>query len=140
MGRIKNKLSLCLVHSSHCCLTTAGLQMCIRENEGCPHNSRLARSIKGTPKFDSQNHLQVLPFLTDMGCHMGVFESYKYLTFIGLISYNFYYVFKKLKAVTIAPSSDRVDYPFGCPWVIPNITGSILSGSRWGFAVETALN
>ena len=37
--------------------------------------------------------------------------------FFGLKSYNLNYMFKKLKVVTQAPSSDHVDYPIGSPWV-----------------------
>ena len=56
--------------------------------------------------------------ITDMNNHMGNFESFKCLKFIGLkglITYILYYMFKKLRWVTLAPSSENVVYPYS--WV-----------------------
>ena len=44
--------------------------------------------------------------------------KYEYATPpIGLICYNFNNMFKKLMAVTLAPSSEHDIYPYGSPWV-----------------------
>ena len=53
----------------------------------------------------------------DMGSHMGDFWSFKRKKFFSLISYRCYYMFKIPKLVTLAPYSEHVDYPYGCPWV-----------------------
>ena len=37
--------------------------------------------------------------------------------YIGVKYYNFNYMFKKHKVVTIAPSPEHVDYPYDSPWV-----------------------
>ena len=37
--------------------------------------------------------------------------------FIDSIHFNFDNMFKKPKVVTLAPSSEHDDYPYGSPWV-----------------------
>ena len=39
--------------------------------------------------------------------------------FIDLMSYDFNCMFKKPKVVTLAPSSEHVEYPYNSPWVLP---------------------
>ena len=54
--------------------------------------------------------------------------------FFGLKSSNPIYMFKKPKVVTLATSSEHVDYPIGSPWVVRGAgrvsrEGNILYGS-----------